>query len=109
MGRVINIDRATTASDDERHAVVVEKGRINAVADGATAGLFGEGSPYYQRGDALVRLVDGHDAGRFRPGHESPLLVQANPAVLLDDLERTCRFIYSTQTDDGELRLKVKG
>lgn len=109
MGRVVEIERAAPpGSDDKRHSVVVDKGRINAVADTAAVALFGEGSPYYQRGDALVRLVDGHDAVRFRPGHESPLLVQATPAILLDDLERTCRFISRRDNDDGEVRLKVQ-
>lgn len=108
MGRVIKIDRAQLPGrDDARHVVLVEKGRIDAVADAITAGLFHDGAPYFQRGDALVRLVAGKDAAKFRPGFDSPLLVTATTAMALDDVERACRFIERKETEAGEVRMRV--
>lgn len=105
---VIRIDRDSLPGErDARHAVLVEKGRIDAVADAAVEGVFGKGSHYYGRGDSLVRLVLGVDAARFRPGFDAPILVSATPAMLLDDLERTTRFVERREMETGEVRLRI--
>lgn len=93
---------------DNRHAVLVQRGRIDLVADDAAAGVFGEGSSYYQRGEILVRMVVGSDAAKRRHGPEAPLLVPATGAMLYDDLERTCRFVSrSVNPDSGEVRTRI--
>lgn len=108
MGRVVKIDRASLRrQDDKRHLVLVETGHIDLCADDARAGLFADGSPYFQRGDALVRKVQGPDAAKHRTGSDAPMLVTATPAMLLDDLERTCRFLSRKENPEtGETRTK---
>lgn len=96
------------APPDTRHAVLVQRGRIDQTADDAAVGLFSGDAPYYQRGNMLVRKVQGADAAKHRPGSEAALLVMATTAMLLDDLERTCRFISrSVNSDTGEVRTRV--
>lgn len=108
MADVIKIEtRASGAREDDRRAVIVDKGRIDETADEAVAGLFDENSEYFQRGGELVRMVTAAEAKRSRPGHTAPSLVRAAPAMLQDDLERTCRFIQRTEDKDGAVRLKI--
>lgn len=105
MSNVIKIKR--NGRTDDRHLVLVETGHIDLCADDACAGLFADGSPYFQRGDTLVRKVQGPDAAKHRPGSDAPLLVTASPAMLLDDLERTCRFLSRKENPEtGEVRTK---
>lgn len=105
-------DGDTPAKDreetDGRHVVLVRRGRIDQAADDAAVGLFVPDAPYYQRGEMLVRSIRGAAAAKRRAGSDAPLLVPATPAMLLDDLERTCRFISRTESPDtGEVRSRV--
>lgn len=95
---------------DSRHVVQVHRGRIDQAADDAAIGIFSSDSPYFQRGEALVRKVQGQEAAEQRPGCEAPLLIPASPAMLLDDLERTCRFVSVTEcAETSEVRSRVVG
>lgn len=94
-------------SEDRRHAVIVSRGRIDQAADDCADGLFADASPYYQRGEMLVRLIESGDASSHRQDG-GPLLVPATQAMLLDDLERTCRFVSRTENaDSGEVRMRL--
>lgn len=95
---------------DRRSRITVECGRIDQAADDVAPAVFASGSPYYQRGDSLVRKVQGVEAAKQRPGSEAPLLVQGTQAMLLDDLERTCRFTSrSKNAETGAVRTRVVG
>lgn len=96
---------------DARHVVWVRAGQIDQAADEAVKGLMGEGSPYYQRGECLVREVRGvarskgaEAGGRAAP----PFLAMATGPMLQDDLERTCRFMTRQEVPDAsEVRLRT--
>lgn len=95
---------------DSRHVVWVRAGQIDQAADEAVRGLMGDGSPYYQRGECLVREVRGvarsagADASRATP----PFLAIATAPMLQDDLERTCRFMTRQEVPDAsEVRLRT--
>lgn len=108
--RVIRQQDKKYGSDDFRHLVIVQKGRIDETADIAAAGVFSEGSPYYQRGEALVRLVHGTDSGKHKRGNDVPMLSPASTAGLLDDLEATCKFFVRNENPDtGEVRTRLTG
>jgi len=112
VARVIEIKRrsepATRGADDERPSVLVEKGRIDVAADSASSVVFAPGSPYFQRGESLVRLIQGADAAKHRKSSEAPLLLPASGPMLLDDLERACRFYSrSSAPDSDEVRIRT--
>ena len=96
--------------EDSRCTVMLSRGRIDQSADDAAVGVFADGSPYYQRGESLVRLVQGASAEKLRRTSDAPLLVAASKSMLLDDLERSCRFISrSASPDTGETRTRIVG
>lgn len=101
-----------TPGEDGRHVVWVRAGQIDQAADEAVLGLMGEGSPYFQRGESLVREVRGmtraSTADGTSPKHPVPFLALANAPMLQDDLERTCRFMTRHEAaDTGEVRLRT--
>lgn len=112
MSNVVRVRRAGTDQfpGDPRHEVIVQRGRIDETADLASAGVFATPAPYYQRGESLVRLVQGDDAQMRRRTTDAPILVPASSAMLLDDLERTCRFLArSMNPETGEVRTRITG
>lgn len=105
-------DPPRAPGEDARHVVWVRAGQIDQTADEAVQGLMGEGSPYFQRGECLVREVRGFirppafAGGTPRP--VAPFLGPATVPMLHDDLERTCRFITRHEVvETGEVRLRT--
>jgi putative DNA primase/helicase len=94
---------------ESRAVVIVERGHIDVVADGAGAAVFAPGSPYYLRGDVLVRAVLQAIESIRNSRPEAPTLVVATPPGLLDDLERSCVFVSRSESADGEVRTRIVG
>lgn len=91
--------------------VWVRAGQIDQAADDAVTGLMGTGSPYFQRGECLVREVRGiaraPTAGAATRA-PAPFLAPATAPMLQDDLERRCRFMTRHEAPDtGEVRLRT--
>ena len=92
---------------DARHLVEVRRGRIDQAADEAQAGLFHDRDTYFQRGEVLVRKASAPAGESDRPGEMPVVLVTASQPMVLDDLERTCRFVSVTENaDTGEVRTR---
>lgn len=95
-------------NEDSRHLVIIERGCIDKTADAAIDGVFADGASYYQRGEALVRLVHGRGVGKKQRGLDTPMLAPASVAGLLDDLEAACRFYSRTENPEtGEIRTRL--
>lgn len=90
-------------TEDKRRVVVVREGRIDEVVDEAEVGMIAAGAPLFVRGEVLVRLGEATSAGRGTSRtHAAPILVAARPPMILEEMERACRFVVKRRAPGPE-------
>ncbi len=103
-------DEPAQKAYDDRHRVIVRRGRIADAVDSAEQGMLASGAALYARGDVLVRLAVGVKDKTVRRAHRAPVLTPATPPMILEEMERACRFVaQSVNEETGAVTTRTVG
>lgn len=95
---------------DLRHRVLVRRGRTPETVTAAEDGLLAAGAPLYSRGEVLTRLATGVESRGVRRSPRAPVLAQATSPMVLEEMERVCRFVAEkVNPDTGDVATRTVG